>query len=237
MRPVKSFDQEKASFNLAKMKKNGEHFEVIINPEKIIDYRAKKAEVKEVLMYEKIFSEAKKGYEASPEEMKAAFGTDEILQVAKAILSEGEIQFTQEYREQKRKDKRNKIIELIARNAIDPKTGLPHPRTRIEAAMDEAKVRIDDMKDAEEQIEGVLHLLKPIIPIKFAVKEIQVKISANYAGKGHATVTKYGKVLQEDWLNDGSWLCVVEIPAGLQNDFYDALNKLTHGTVESSILK
>jgi ribosome maturation protein SDO1 len=237
MKQLKSFDQEKASYNLAKIKKNGEHYEIVINPERIVDFKAKRAEAKEVLMYEKIFTDAKKGYEASPEEMQAAFGTDEVLRVAKLILTEGEIQFTQEYREMKRKEKLNRIIEIIARNAIDAKTGLPHPRTRIENAMAEAKVRIDDMKDAEEQVDDVVHLLKPIIPIKFAMKEIQIKISGNYAGKGHSTVARFGKILQEDWLNDGSWLAVVEIPAGIQNEFFDAVNKLTHGTVESSILK
>jgi ribosome maturation protein SDO1 len=237
MKPMKTYDQERTSFNLAKMKKNGEHYEVIINPDKILGYRAKTVEVQDALMYAKIFSDAKKAFEASPEEMKAAFGTDDVLKVAKIILAEGEIQFTQEYREQKRKEKLNRIVEIIVRNAVDPKSGLPHPRTRIEAAMDEAKVRIDDLKDADEQVESIIHALKPIIPIKFAVKEIQVKVSSTYAGKGHSTVQKYGKVLQEDWLNDGSWLAVVEIPAGLQNEFFDALNRLTHGSVESNILK
>jgi ribosome maturation protein SDO1 len=237
MKQVKSYDQEKASFNLAKLKKFGEHFEVVIDPEKIVDFKNKKVDVKDILLYDKIFSDIKKGYSASEEVMKSAFGTTDSLEIAKVILNEGEIQLTQEYREQKRKEKHNRILDIITRNAIDPRSGLPHPRNRIESAMEEAKFKVDELKNAEDQVNDVVAKLRPILPIKFATKEVEIKIGHLYAGKVHATVGRYGKVLSENWLTDGSWFGLVEIPAGLQNDFFDALNKLTHGGVESKIVK
>ncbi|MCM2324937.1 MAG: ribosome assembly factor SBDS, partial [Candidatus Woesearchaeota archaeon] len=205
--------------------------------EKIVDFKNKKVDVKEILLYDKIFSDVKKGYSASEEVMKSAFGTTDSLEIAKVILNEGEIQLTQEYREQKRKEKHNRILDIITRNAIDPRSGLPHPRNRIESAMEEAKFKVDELKNAEDQVNDVVAKLRPILPIKFATKEIEIKIGHQYAGKVHATVGRYGKVLSENWLTDGSWFGVVEIPAGLQNDFFDALNKLTHGGVESKIVK
>jgi len=36
-------------------------------------------------------------------------------------------------------------------------------------------------------------------------------------------------------MNDGSWHAVVEIPAGLQNEFFDELNKETHGNIHTKI--
>ncbi|MFH2021514.1 MAG: ribosome assembly factor SBDS [archaeon] len=237
MKPIKSYDQERVHLNLAKLKKAGEHFEVVIDPDKILDYKQKKIDLKELLLYEKVFADAKKGLEASDELIKNVFGTDDPLAIAKIIVTEGEIQFTQEYREQKRKEKLNKIIDVIARNAVDPRSGLPHPRVRIEAAMEEAKIKVDDQKDAEDQISEIVHKLKPILPIKFALKEIEVRIVPQYAAKAYSTVERFGKLLQSDWLTDGSWMCVVEIPAGIQNDLFDALNKLTHGSVESKILR
>ena len=75
-------------------------------------------------MYEKVFSDAKKGYEASTELMKTVFETESILNVSKIILDNGEIQFTQEYREQKRQEKLKRILDIIVRNAIDPRTHL-----------------------------------------------------------------------------------------------------------------
>ena len=103
--------------------------------------------------------------------------------------------------------------------------------------MEEARVKIDVFKDAEEQVDDIVHKLKPIIPIKLAMKEIQIKIPAQYTGTAYGVVSKYGKILMDNWLNDGSWLCSVEIPAGIQNDFFDALNRLTQGTVESKVLR
>jgi len=237
MKSFKTFDKERLSVNLARLKKAGENFELIIDPDKILKYRKNKAEVRDVLMYEKIFSDAKKGFEASAERLKSVFGTDNILESAKIILDKGEIQFTQEYREQKRKEKLNKILNIITRNAVDPKTGIPHPRVRIEAAMDEAKTKIDDYKDAEDQISDILKSLQPVLPIKFAMKEIQVKISPLYAGKAYSVVERYGKIKMDNWQTDGSWICSVEIPAGMQNEFFDALNKLTHGSMESKVLR
>lgn len=238
MKPIKTYDQEKASFNLAKFKKGGEMFEVVIDPDIILQYKKdKNTELRNVVMYEKVFSDAKKGFESSPEELEAVFGTNDVKAVIKIILDQGEIQFTQEYREKKRAEKRNRVIDIIVRNAIDPRSGLPHPRVRIESAMDEARVRIDDLKDPEDQVKEVVSALKPILPIKLAIKEIEVKIPAEFGAKSYAVVERFGKVVADNWLSDGSRLCSVEIPAGMQNDFFDALNKLTHGNVESKIVR
>lgn len=236
MKPSKTFDKPKLSLNLAKLKKSGENFEVIIDPEKIVEFKNRKIEANEVLLYEKIFSDAKKGFEASSELIKNVFDTEDPLTIAKEILTNGEIQFTQEYREQKRKEKLNKIVDIIVRNAIDPRSGLPHPRGRIESAIEEARVKVDNFKDAEDQINDVIRKLKPILPIKFAIKEIEVKIPSQFAGKAYATVERFGKITKDNWLTDGSWLCTVEIPAGLQNEFFDSINKLTQGNIESKIL-
>ena len=37
--------------------------------------------------------------------------------------------------------------------------------------------------------------------------------------------------------SDGTINAVIEIPAGLQNDLFDKLNELTHGEIETKILK
>ncbi|MFH0874881.1 MAG: ribosome assembly factor SBDS [archaeon] len=237
MQPIKNFSQEQVKISLARLKKGGEHFEVIIEPDKVIDYKNKKiSDVKEILRYEKIFSDARKGLAASDVAMKALFGTNDPHKVAEVILKDGEIQFTQEYRDSLRIEKRNRILDIICRNAIDPKTHLPHPRTRIEGAFEEAKIRIDEMKDAESQINDIIVKLRPILPIKFAVKEIRVKIGPSYAPKAYPVVSKFGKIKIDNWMSDGSWLCTVEIPAGIQNDFFDALNKLTKGEAETTIV-
>jgi ribosome maturation protein SDO1 len=129
------------------------------------------------------------------------------------------------------------VITIIARNAINPQTKLPHPPDRIERAMEEARVRIDPFKPAEEQVPQVLKSLRPIIPLKFETKDVAVKIPPQYAGKAVGTVRSYGDVKKEEWQTDGSWICVIGLPAGVVEEFFDKLNQITHGDLETKILK
>ena len=132
--------------------------------------------------------------------------------------------------------KRKKILNIIHTNAVDPKTHLPHPMTRLESAFEEAKIRIAEDEPAEKQIQPIIKKLSPILPIKFEVKEILVKIGSLYAAKSYSAIKSFGKMMKDEWQNDGSWICQVEIPGGLEEDFYDKLNSLTHGSVETKVI-
>ena len=76
-----------------------------------------------------------------------------------------------------------------------------------------------------------------ILPIKFEMKEIAVKIPGEHAGKSHLVLNSFGKILKQEWQSDGSLLAVIEIPGGLEQDFYDKLNSITHGNNEVKLIK
>ena len=136
-------DVDKAQ--IAKIKKNGQNFEILIDSNLAIAFKSNpNNDIKEILAAEKIFADAKKGMDSSPIALKQAFGTDDPLEVAKEIILKGDVPLTAEYKQELRDVKRKQIINMIHRNAVDPKTHIPHPPGRIEAAMDEAKVHIDD---------------------------------------------------------------------------------------------
>ncbi|MEM4260039.1 MAG: ribosome assembly factor SBDS [Candidatus Woesearchaeota archaeon] len=232
------FDKEKIHINMAKLKKDDQVFEIVIDPENAIKFRIKEInDVRECLKSERIFLDAKKGIVAPESDLLKIFNTKDTLKIAEKIIREGEIQLTTEQREKMKEEKRKKIINLIHINAIDPTNGLPHPITRIENAFLEAKIHIDQFKKAEDQVNDIVKQLRSILPIKFAVKEIELHIPANYAVKLYGIVKNYGKILKEEWMNDGSWNAVIEIPAGLQTEFFDELNSKTHGNIEIKILK
>ncbi len=233
-----TFDKERISLNLARLKKSGKTYEIDVNSELALAFKGgANVDIRDVLKVEKVFYDAKKGLEASQQEMQSLFGTSDPLEVAKIIIKEGDIQLTAEYRQKLRENKKKKIINIIHRNAVDPKTHLPHPPQRIENAMEEAKVHIDEYKPVQKQVEEILKKIRPILPIKFEIKEIAVKIPPDYAGKSYSTVKSFGKIIREDWQTDGSWVCVIEMPGGLEQDFYDAVNKICHGDIESKVLK
>ncbi len=221
----------------ARIKKQGKQYEVLVDCDKALEFKqGKKIVLDEVLVTNEIFHEAKRGLKPAEKDLLAAFNTTDAQQIATLILKEGEIQLTQKHREKEREEKKKRLIGMIHRQAIDTKTGLPHPPARIEAAMQQAKVKIDENKSAEDQIEEVMNALKPIIPIKFETRLIEVKIQPQYAGTAFRTLKKY-KVIKNEWMNDGSLLGQIEIPAGLQEELFAELNKITHGSVESKILK
>ncbi len=236
MRPENIFDQEKVRFNLARIKKGGSVYEVVVDPDKAVLYKeGAEIDLREVLKAEDVFFDAKKGEHASVERMKEVFGTDDPLRVAKIILKEGEIQLTAEHRARIREEKKKQIINIIARNTCDPKTKLPHPLLRIERAMEEAKVKINEFKKAEDQVNEIIKALRPIIPISVESRKISVRVPSNYAAKLYGVIQGFGTITNEKWLDDGSWSGVVEIPAGLVNEFFDRLNSETHGSVHTEI--
>ena len=222
---------------IARIKKEGHTFEILVDCDKALELkRGKSVGIDDVAATEDIFTDVKKGDHASTTELQKFFGTTDVRKISEIIVRQGEVQLTAKHRAEEREEKRKRIVNLIHRNAIDSKTGLPHPPQRIERAMEEAGVHIDENKSAEEQVEEVLKKLRAIIPIKFERREIAVKIPAQYAGHSYTVLKKY-KLLKDEWQNDGSLVAVVEIPAGLQDDFFDELNKISHGEVESKIIK
>ncbi len=232
-----TYDKEKVSINIARLKKNGFNFEVAIDPDlAIVMKKGTEVDISDVLKSEKIFFDVKRGEIASDNEMNAAFETTDVFKVATEIITKGDIQLTAEYRQMLRDEKRNRIISIIQKNGFDPRTGLPHPLTRIENAFSEVKVHIDEFIPEEDQVQEILRKLQPILPIKFEKKKLQILIPAVYAAKCFSVVKQFGPLQKDEWQNDGSWLFVIEMPAGMVEEFFDKLNKLTHGDMETKEL-
>lgn len=230
MRGGPTYDHERVQFNLAKLRKGGEEFEIVVDPDLAVAYKeGEKVDLRELLKAEKVFGDAKKGLLASEEHMQTVFGTLEVLDIAKKILDDGEIQLTAEHRNRIREDKKRRLLERIRRNAIDPKTGLPHPAKRIELAFEEAKIRIEETKTIDAQIKDIVQKLQPILPIRFEKSVFRIHLNADYAQKLYGDIKNFGTIKREEWLNDGSWVCFLEIPAGMQDELIDMLNEKTHG--------
>ena len=223
---------------IARLKKGEEHFEVLVDPYAAADLiDGKEIDIIQILAIDAIFKDSKKGTHASEETIKEKFGTDDVAEVAKQIVLNGDIQLTTEQRHKMQKNKKNRIIETISRNAMDPKTKAPHPRQRIELAMDEAGVHVDPFKPVSEQVKTIIEALRPLIPISMEHVRISVKIPPEHIGKAYGVARNYGTLDREEWQSDGSWIGIIKIPAGMQTDFYDKLNDVTKGNVSTKLLK
>lgn len=102
--------------------------------------------------------------------------------------------------------------------------------------MEEARVNIDLFKPLDELVKETVRALRPLIPIRFEELRIAVKIPADYAPKAYREIQAGVNLEKEEWQKDGSWICVLRIPAGIQSDFYTMLNRITKGEAEVKVL-
>lgn len=222
---------------IAKLSTHGTEFEVLVDPDLALDFRADEdVDIKEVLAAEKVFKDSSSGKKASEEKMEDIFETSDPLQVAKEVINEGDIQVTTRQRKEMRKNRRKELIHLISRRAINPQKDIPHPPKRIKNALEQTNFQVDPFKNAEEQMQDAVEVLRPIIPLSFETRKILAKFPPEFGGKAHRVVEDEADIMEDEWLNDGSWAVKVEIPAGRQSDFFQKVNDLTSGEVETKVV-
>jgi len=222
---------------VARLESYGEKFEILVDPH--LAARVRQGEtlnIEDVVAALDIFGNASRGARASEEALQKVFHTTDFATVAKKIIEKGEIHLTADQRKQMTEEKRRQVITFIARNAINPQTGHPHPPQRIELAMEEARVNIDPFKHVDEQVKETVKALRPLLPIRFEELRLAIRIPSDFAARAYGDIAAACTMEKDEWQKDGSWVCVVRIPAGIQGEFYDLINKLSKGEGQVKIL-
>ena len=217
----------------ARIKVKGKNFETHVNLDEALKVRAGAGDLLSALASNGIFYDVDKGTSASKSDLKEAFGTDNVQEIAKIIMQKGEVQKTQEYRDEEKEKKIKQIIAIIVRNAVD-QHGRPYTEDRIKRAIDEINFSFDK-RTAEQQVNELIEALKKVIPIRVETKKIKLIIPAQFSGQVYGLIKDYKE--SEEWLPNGSLEVVLNLPSGMQLDFYDKLNHVTHGAVQSEEMK
>lgn len=221
---------------IARYEYAGERFELLVDPNLAMELkRGGHVSIEDLLVIDSVFKDAHKGDVKSEERIKEVFGTADLKTVVERIIKEGEVQLTTQQRREMLEKRRNEVVQLIARNAINPQTQAPHPPQRIQLAMEEAKVQVDLNTSAQAQLPAILKEIRKLIPISMEHLRVAIRVPALYAGKATPVLHKYD-LKKEEWQNDGSLIALIEIPAGLKQDLLNELNHLTHGSVEAKLL-
>ena len=223
---------------IARWETQGSRFEVLVDPQAVQDLKdGKSVDLSDKLALDQVFKDAKKGDKISEEHLERIFHTRNLAEIAKQIILKGEVQVTTEQRHTLQEAKRKQIVAMIARNAMNPQTGAPHPPSRIESAMTEAKVHIDPFKPVDAQVQEVLAKLRPLIPIRLDVVKVRIKLPGQFYPRVIGEIKGLGRILDEQWLGDGGWSGIVEIPAGIQTELYEKLSARTKGAAETALVK
>ncbi len=218
---------------VARLESHGETFEILIDPDVAKEVRdGKEVELLDRMVIDEVFKDARKGTRPADEKIQEVFGTDDIVEIARRIILKGEVQLTIEQRREIMEGKRRRVIGEIAKNAINPQTNSPHPPTRIELALDEAKFHVDPFKPLDQQVKRAMDLLRPMMPIKFARNRIAVRMKGEDYGRCYDDLRALGEVVQDEWQEDGSWIGVVEIPAGVKDELFSRIKSKTKGEAE-----
>jgi ribosome maturation protein SDO1 len=222
---------------IAKLESHGETFEILLDP-KVVDLikAGKKFDITEYMAVEDVFKNASKGTRPAENKVKEVFGTEDISTIAKRIMEKGEIQITAEQRKEMMEAKRHQVITYIAANAINPQTKLPHPPMRIELALEEAKFHVDPFKPLDKEIEEAMKLLRPILPIRFEKSRVAIKLKGEDYGRCYDELIHYGIVEKEEWDADGSWIGIMELPAGMVPEVTEKLKNRTKGNVSIKLI-
>ena len=214
----------------------GKRFEILVRPDPAFKFKeGEKVDLDDILWTDIIYRDVKKGLKASPEEVKKAFGTNDVKKIVVKILKEGEIQLTEDQRRKLIEAKKRQIITYIARNAIDPKTGKPIPEARIETAFEQLRIGVDPFKSAESQALDAVRQIARLMPIRIAKALVRALIPAQYSGRVYKELRRLGEVKRADWQTDGSLLVELEIPAGSQIDVVSRLQNLTRGSAKIDV--
>ena len=210
---------------VARLEKGGKRYEVLVDPELVEQFKAEpeSVELDNLLATDEIWHDARAGERPTEEKIMSTFGTSDLRDCVMTILLKGDIQLTTVQRRQMIADKRQQIITEISRTAIDPRSKAPHPITRIELALDELRWNPDPFLSVERQIKDAIAVLKPVIPLSFQTIKLAFRVSGSAYGSVQREVRS--DVIKEQWLENGDWAFVVEIPAGMKGEYLSKVAK------------
>ena len=222
---------------IARFETGGDRFEILVDPRAAQEYKeGSDIDWEDAIAADGIWSNSAKGDRSPDILVNNTFETLDLVEIYKKILKEGNIQLTSQQRKEMVEQKRKQIVAHIVANAMNPQTGGPHPPQRIENAIEEARYSVDPMETVEKQVESILKRIKTLIPISFEKIQVAVKIQAIHVGKCYGQLSGIGKIMNEEYQKDGSWVGIMEMSATSYNRLEDVLGAVTKGTAETKVI-
>lgn len=196
--------------------------------------KGQKIGVSEAIRDNAVYLDLKKGMRAGNPELVNVFGTNNFPLIVEQIIKKGNIEITKEFRDESLDTRKKQVIEFLVKNAVDARTGRPFTPDVLKNAIKESGVNVQD-KPVDKQINLIIDELKKIIPLKVETKKIKIIVPASHTGKVYGLFQDYKE--KEDWLSNGDLEVIIRIPAGIQMEFYDKLNSVTHGSAITQEMK
>jgi len=220
-------------FTIVRYSAGNDKFEILVKPDPALEYKlGKKMDISNIMISDEIYSDANKGTRCSSEKLMKHFKTTDQLEIAKQIMDKGDLNLNTDQRRKMIEEKKRQIVEYINKNFVDPKSHMPHPISRINAVLDEARVAIDPFKRLDDQLKNIVEPLRKIIPLKSEILELTVTVPAQFSGQSFSVFKTIGDIKSEQWLSDGSLQVILSINAGLKSSFLVRIGTATKGSAQ-----
>lgn len=220
-------------FTIVRYSAGNDKFEILVKPDPALEYKlGKKMDISNIMISDEIYSDANKGTRCSSEKLMKHFKTTDQLEIAKQIMDKGDLNLNTDQRRKMIEEKKRQIVEYINKNFVDPKSHMPHPISRINAVLDEARVGIDPFKRLDDQLKNIIEPLRKIIALKSEILELTVTVPSQFSGQSFSVFKTIGEIKSEQWLSDGSLQVILSINAGMKSSFLDRIGTATKGSAQ-----
>ena len=220
-------------FTIVRYSAGNDKFEILVKPDPALEYKlGKKMDISNIMISDEIYSDANKGTRCSSEKLMKHFKTTDQLEIAKQIMDKGDLNLNTDQRRKMIEEKKRQIVEYINKNFVVPKSHMPHPVSRINAVLDEARVAIDPFKRLDDQLKNIIESLRKIIPLKSEILELTVTVPSQFSGQSFSVFKTIGEIKSEQWLSDGSLQVILSINAGMKSSFLDRIGTATKGSAQ-----
>ncbi|PAV88638.1 hypothetical protein WR25_22627 [Diploscapter pachys] len=253
---IKTPTNQKLLTNVAvvRMKKVGKRFEIACYKNKVVNWRNKtEKDIDEVLQTHTVFSNVSKGQVAKKDELMAAFGTEDQLEICKIvrifyicklfviiqILEKGDLQVSDKERAAATDQSLKEVSQLIASMVVNPETKRPIPPAMIDKALQEIHFSLKPNRSAKQQALEAIPKLRETMKIDRAKMRIRVSMPSKEAKQAHGRLkTLVEETEVEDWAEGGLEM-VALIEPGNFRELDDLVRKegKGHGRLEILSLK
>lgn len=213
-----------------KYKKGGESFEVLVDFDKLKEFRKEQSEmnVYDVLADYKIFKDQKKGEVASENVLRKVFPEQSEEEILKEIVLKGECQIPTKYWNELRDEKRSQVINYISESAVNPVTKTKYTPSMIESAVSKVKYNFSPQKSYYEQSQDVLKLLKLQMPISIEKVTLEICVPPQYVGSFYGSFRKFGDIKKEFYDKSANLNIRIEITEAQKDKVIDFVKKYTN---------
>eukprot|EP00613_Pedinella_sp_CCMP2098_P083269 CAMPEP_0171994686 /NCGR_PEP_ID=MMETSP0993-20121228/279082_1 /TAXON_ID=483369 /ORGANISM="non described non described, Strain CCMP2098" /LENGTH=311 /DNA_ID=CAMNT_0012647767 /DNA_START=42 /DNA_END=973 /DNA_ORIENTATION=- len=174
--------------SVVRLTRNKKRYEIACYNNKVLSWRqGVETDLGEVLQSEFVFFNVGKGEFAKAKDMKAAFGSDDPMEVAKIILEEGELQVSGKERGRESEAMFRDVATIVAEKCVNPGTGRPYTTSTILSAMkDDLHWSGNATRSPKQQALEVMKRLPAVLPLARAPMHVRVHLSSD-VGSGNAT--------------------------------------------------